>query len=61
VVTAVQVARMGKSVVLIEPGRAIGGMTSGGLGNTDIGKQASIGGKLREQLLKDGQILVPGK
>ena len=48
VVTAVQVARMGKSVVLIEPGRHIGGMTSGGLGNTDIGKQASIGGVTRE-------------
>ena len=48
VVTAVQVARMGKSVVLIEPGKNIGGMTSGGLGNTDIGKQVSIGGLTRE-------------
>ena len=48
VVTAVQVARMGKSVVLIEPGKHIGGMTSGGLGNTDIGKQVSIGGVTRE-------------
>ena len=48
VVTAVQVARMGKSVVLIEPSNRIGGMTSGGLGNTDIGKQASIGGVTRE-------------
>ena len=48
VVTAVQVARMGKTVVLIEPSQHIGGMTSGGLGNTDIGKQASIGGVTRE-------------
>lgn len=48
VVTAVQVARMGKSVVLIESGKHIGGMTSGGLGNTDIGKQVSIGGVTRE-------------
>lgn len=48
VVTAVQVARMGKSVVLIEPSKNIGGMTSGGLGNTDLGKQASIGGVTRE-------------
>ena len=48
VVTAVQVARMGKSVVLIEPGQHVGGMTSGGLGNTDIGKQVSIGGVARE-------------
>jgi len=39
---------MGKSVVLIEPGNVIGGMTSGGLGNTDIGKQARIGGVTRE-------------
>ena len=48
VVTAVQVARMGKTVVLIEPGQHVGGMTSGGLGNTDIGKQVSIGGVTRE-------------
>ncbi|MDP4997186.1 MAG: FAD-dependent oxidoreductase, partial [Akkermansiaceae bacterium] len=32
VVTAVQAARMGKNVVLIEPSKFIGGMTSGGLG-----------------------------
>ena len=37
VAAAVQGARMGKSVVLIEPGRHIGGLTSGGLGATDIG------------------------
>ncbi len=48
VVTAVQSARMGKTVVLIEPGKTIGGMTSGGLGNTDIGKQTTIGGLTRE-------------
>ena len=48
VITAVQAARMGNSVVLIEPGKHIGGMTSGGLGNTDIGKQETIGGITRE-------------
>ncbi|MDP4647477.1 MAG: FAD-dependent oxidoreductase [Akkermansiaceae bacterium] len=48
VVTAVQAARMGKNVVLIEPSKFIGGMTSGGLGNTDIGKQETIGGITRE-------------
>ena len=48
VITAVQVARMGKTVALIEPGQHVGGMTSGGLGNTDIGKQISIGGVTRE-------------
>ncbi len=45
---AVQVARMGKDVVLIEPGRHIGGLTSGGLGATDIGNKQAIGGIARE-------------
>jgi hypothetical protein len=48
VAAAVQGARMGKSVVLIEPGRHIGGLTSGGLGATDIGNKAAIGGIARE-------------
>lgn len=45
---AVQTARMGKTVVLIEPGKHIGGLTSGGLGATDIGNKAAIGGLSRE-------------
>ncbi len=48
VAAAIQVARMGQHVVLIEPGRHIGGMTSGGLGATDIGNKAAIGGIARE-------------
>jgi len=48
VVAAVQAARMGKSVVLIEPGRHLGGLTSGGLGMTDSGNPATIGGVSRE-------------
>lgn len=48
VVAAVQAARMGCSVVLIAPGRHLGGMTSGGLGATDYGRQNSIGGAARE-------------
>ncbi len=44
IIAAVQVARMGKSVVVIEPERRIGGMTTGGLGDTDAGIEASIGG-----------------
>src|SRR6516165_9808552 len=48
VAAAVQGARMGKSVVLIEPGRHLGGLTSGGLGATDIGNKAAIGGISRE-------------
>ena len=45
---AVQAARMRKSVVLIEPGKHLGGLTSGGLGATDIGNKAAIGGIARE-------------
>ncbi|MFO0850020.1 MAG: FAD-dependent oxidoreductase [Gemmataceae bacterium] len=48
VAAAVQAARMGKSVVLIEPGKHIGGLTSGGLGFTDSGNKAVVGGIARE-------------
>ncbi len=48
VVAAVQAARMGKRAVLIEPGRHLGGMTSGGLSAVDIGDPRSIGGLTRE-------------
>jgi hypothetical protein len=45
---AVQAARLGKSVVLLEPGKHLGGLTSGGLGATDIGNKTAIGGLARE-------------
>src|SRR5437667_3068942 len=48
VAAAVQTARMGKKAVLIEPGKHIGGLTTGGLGATDIGDKAAIGGISRE-------------
>ena len=48
VAAAVQGARMGKSVVVIEPSRHVGGLTSGGLGYTDSGNKAVIGGVARE-------------
>jgi hypothetical protein len=48
VVAAVQAARMGARVVLIEPSAHLGGMTSGGLGTTDFGHPDSIGGLSRE-------------
>ncbi len=41
-------ARMGKTVVLIEPGKHLGGLTTGGLGATDIGNKGAIGGICRE-------------
>ncbi len=48
VTAAVQAARMGHSVILIEPTRHIGGLTSGGLGFTDSGDKRVIGGLSRE-------------
>jgi len=48
VVAAVKTARMGHAVVLIEPGRHLGGLSSGGLGATDIGNKDAIGGMSRE-------------
>src|SRR5262245_58590426 len=48
ITAAVQAARMGKTAILIEPGKHLGGMTSGGLGATDIGNKAAIGGIARE-------------
>ena len=48
VAAAIQGARMGKTVVLIEPGSRLGGLTSGGLGQTDIGNKQAIGGISRE-------------
>ena len=48
VAAAVQVKRMGGTVVIIEPTGRIGGLTTGGLGQTDIGKKGAIGGISRE-------------
>jgi len=48
VVAAVQATRMGKTVILLEPGRHLGGMTSGGLSAVDIGDPRSVGGIARQ-------------
>ena len=48
VAAAVQATRMGKTAVMAEFGDHLGGMTSGGLGATDIGNKAGIGGIARE-------------
>ena len=40
--------RLGKTAVVAEFGRHIGGLTSGGLGMTDIGNKAAIGGFSRD-------------
>lgn len=48
IAAAVQASRDGKSVILLEFGTHLGGLTSGGLGATDIGSKAAIGGIARE-------------
>ncbi len=48
IAAAIQASRMGKSVIIVEPGSRIGGLTTGGLGQTDIGNKAAIGGISRE-------------
>lgn len=48
ITAAIQASRMGKSVVLIEPTQFLGGLTTGGLGATDIGNKQAIGGMSRE-------------
>jgi hypothetical protein len=48
VVAAITAARLKRSVILIEPSRHLGGMTTGGLGFTDSGNKAAIGGISRD-------------
>ena len=48
IVAAIQAARMGKSVALVVPTNRIGGLTTSGLGQTDIGNKRVIGGIARE-------------
>ncbi|MFO1448316.1 MAG: FAD-dependent oxidoreductase [Opitutaceae bacterium] len=45
---AVQARKMGKTVVIVSPDRHLGGLSSGGLGWTDSGNKAVIGGLSRE-------------
>ncbi len=48
VCAAVAAARAGARVVVLEPGRHVGGMTSGGLGYTDLGDPRVVGGMAAE-------------
>ncbi|MEM9829575.1 MAG: FAD-dependent oxidoreductase [Bacteroidota bacterium] len=48
ITAAIQASRLGKSVILIEPSGRLGGLTTGGLGQTDIGNKQAIGGISRE-------------
>jgi len=48
VTAAVQVKKMGKSVIIVSPDKHLGGLSSGGLGFTDTGNKAVIGGLARD-------------
>jgi lysophospholipase L1-like esterase len=48
VAAAVQAARQGKRVVLLSPDTFLGGLSSNGLGWTDVGDPSAIGGIARE-------------
>jgi len=56
VMAAYTAKKMGKSVVLIVPDGHIGGLSSGGLSQTDIGNKAAIGGLSREFYKKLGKV-----
>lgn len=55
IAAAVQAQRMGKSASLAVFTTHLGGLTSGGLGATDVGNQATIGGVSREFYQRIGQ------
>ena len=54
VIAAVAVAREGLTTALLEPGKHLGGMVSGGLSWTDYGKKEVIGGYALEFYLRVG-------
>ena len=48
VIAAYTAKKLGKSVIVIEPGHRLGGLTSGGLGFTDIGNKYAVSGIARD-------------
>src|SRR3954470_23683575 len=50
IMTAVAAGRHGRSVALVEPSAHVGGVVSGGLVYTDIGKRETVGGLADEFL-----------
>ncbi len=43
-IAGIQAKKLGLSVAILDPGNRIGGMTTSGLGYTDIGNKAAVGG-----------------
>ncbi len=56
VAAAVTAARRGRRVAILNPGKFVGGMTTGGLGWTDSGKQEVIGGLARQFYREVGRV-----
>lgn len=61
IIAAVTLAKLGRSVLLVEPARHVGGMTTGGLSYIDYGRKETIGGltkqyfdEVRAYYTKDG-------
>ena len=48
IIAAVQATRLGLTVVVVAPEQHLGGLSSGGLGFTDIGNKQAIGGLSRD-------------
>lgn len=55
IISAIQATKLGKKVIVIEPSGRIGGLTSGGLGDTDHGKISTIGGLALDFYKRVGQ------
>jgi len=56
VTAAIQAVKMGKTAVVIEPSKHLGGLSSGGLGATDIGNKGAIGGLSRDFYKRLGKV-----
>jgi len=52
VTAAISAARNGANVILLEPGRHVGGMLSGGLGRTDMDRQENVIGGLAKEFFQ---------
>lgn len=55
IIAAYTATQQGKSVIIIEPGNYLGGLTTGGLGATDIGNKYAITGLAKDFYRRVGQ------
>jgi hypothetical protein len=53
VIAAVTVAKQGRTVIIVEPSRWLGGMTGGGLSHVDWGREKAVGGTALSILSKN--------